>query len=212
MFAGGNAVAVEAAGEWELVQFRTATLIGDGVWRLAGLLRGQQGTEANGAASGATAVFLGPAPARAGSPRAERGLPLVWRAGPAGGAAGGPGVSETAFTATGVHERPWSPAHLRATDRADGGLDLTWIARSRIDGDRWDDPEAVSGTQRFRVRVADGGELVRSFEVEASAATYAAGDLAGDFPGGLTADSRLSVAQWGEGYGWGAEAGIPLAG
>ena len=43
-------------------------------------------------------------------------------------------------------------------------------------------------------------------------ATYAAGDLAGDFPGGLTADSRLSVAQWGEGYGWGAEAGIPLAG
>lgn len=51
-----------------------------------------------------------------------------------------------------------------------------------------------------------------SFEVEASAATYAAGDLAVDFPGGLTADSRLSVAQWGEGYGWGAEAGIPLAG
>lgn len=55
-------------------------------------------------------------------------------------------------------------------------------------------------------------EVVRSFEVVAFAATYAAGDLAADFPGGLTADSRLSVAQWGEGYGWGAEAGIPLAG
>ncbi|TAJ60129.1 glycoside hydrolase/phage tail family protein [Brevundimonas sp.] len=211
VFAGGNAVAVEAAGGWELVQFRTATLIGDGVWRLAGLLRGQQGTEAKGAASGAIAVLLDPAPARAGSPRAERGLPLVWRTGPAGGAAGGPGVSETAFTATGVHERPWSPAHLRAADRADGGLDLTWIARARIDGDRWDDAEAVSGTPRFRVRVADGGEVVRSFEVEAFAATYEAGDLAADFPGGLTAGSRLSVAQWGEGCGWGAEAGIPLA-
>ena len=211
VLAGGNAVAVKTEGSWELAQFRTATLVGDGVWRLTGLLRGQQGTEAVGAPSGAVVVFLDQTPARAESPRAERGLPLIWRAGLAGGPAGGVGVSEVGFTATGVHERPWSPAHLRAAARTDGGLDLGWIARARIDGDRWDEA-ASSGSPRFRVRVLDGAEEMRSFEVEAAAATYVATDLAVDFPGGLDADARVAVAQWGEGYGWGMEASLSLTG
>ena len=212
VFAGGNAAAIETTLGWELVQFRSATLVGEGVWRLAGLLRGQQGTEAVGASSGAIIVFLDRAPARAESSRAERGLPLIWRAGPAGGPAGGVGVTEVAFTAEGVHERPWSPAHLRAVARTEGGFNLVWIARARIDGDRWDGEAAASGSSRFRVRVLAGADVVRAFEVEAAGATYAAGNLAADFPGGLDAASRIAVAQWGEGYGWGTEASIPLAG
>jgi len=212
VFAGGNAVAIETPAGWELAQFRSATLVGDGVWRLTGLLRGQQGTEAVGAPGGAIIVFLDQAPARAESPRAERGLPLIWRAGPVGGPAGGAGVSEVSFTATGVHERPWSPAHLRAAARTDGGFDLSWIARSRIDGDRWDGEASASGSPRFRVRVLDGVEEKRAFEVEEAAATYAAADLAADFAGGLDDDSRVAVAQWGAGYGWGTEANRPLAG
>lgn len=206
VFAGGNAVAIEAATGWELVQFRSATLVGDGVWRLTGLLRGQQGSEAVGATGGAIVVFLDQTPARAESPPAERGLPLVWRAGLAGGAAGGAGVSEVGFTPRGVHDRPWSPAHLRAAARTDGGFDLGWLARNRIDGDRWDGEAAAFGSQRFRVRVLDGAEEKRSFEVEAGAATYAAADLVADFPSGLDGDSRVAVARWGDGYGWGMEA------
>ncbi len=210
VFSGGNAVAVEGAGGWELVQFRTATLVSGGVWRLSGLLRGQQGTEAAGAPGGSAVVFLDQTPARADSPRAERGLPLVWRAGPAGGPAGGAGVSEIGFTTQGVHERPWSPAHLRAEGRADGGIDLDWIARSRIDGDRWDGEAVAPASIRFRVRVLDGDEAVRVFEIETATATCAAADLADDFPGGLAADSRVAVAQWGDGYGWGMEAFVGL--
>ncbi len=210
VFAGGNAVAVEGAEGWELVQFRTATLVGGGVWRLSGLLRGQQGTRASGGPGGAVVVFLDQAPARAETPAAERGLPLIWRAGPAGGPAGGAGVSEIGFATEGVHERPWSPAHLRAAARADGGFDLGWIPRSRIDGDRWDGESAASGTMRFRVRVLDGAAAVRVFEVETATATYAAADLAEDFPGGLDGNSRVAVAQWGEGYGWGMEAFVAL--
>lgn len=210
VFAGGNAVAIEGAEGWELVQFRTATLVGDGVWRLSGLLRGQQGTVAAGAPGGAVVVFLDQAPARVESPRAERGLPLVWRAGPAGEPAGGAGVSEIAFTAQGVRERPWSPAHLRAGARADGGFDLGWIARSRIDGDRWDGEAVASGSMRFRVRVLEGDEAVRVFEVDGTLATYAAADLVGDFPGGPDGNLRVAVAQWGDGYGWGMEAIVAL--
>ncbi|WP_439476122.1 baseplate multidomain protein megatron [Brevundimonas sp.] len=210
VFAGGNSVAIESATGWELTQFRSASLVGVGVWRLTGLLRGQQGTEALGAPSGAVAVFLDQTPSRAHSPRAERGLPLTWRAGPAGGPAGGAGVSEVGFVASGVHERPWSPAHLRAVARSDGGFDLGWIARARIDGDRWDGEAAGSGSPRVRVRVLDGATERRAFEVEGNTATCAAADLAADFPGGLDTDSRIAVAQWGDGYGWGIEAFVAL--
>lgn len=212
VFAGGNALAIETDMGWELVQFRSATLVGDGVWRLSGLLRGQQGSEAAGAASGAIAVFLDQTPTRAESSRAERDLPLVWRAGPLGGPAGGAGVSEVGFTVTGVHERPWSPVHLRILERADGGFDLDWIARSRLDGDRWDGEALGDGSPCFRVRVLDGLDQRRVIEVEAAQATYAAAEVAEDFPGGIGAEARVAVAQWGEGYGWGIETSGPLIG
>ncbi|MGV8929602.1 MAG: baseplate multidomain protein megatron [Brevundimonas sp.] len=206
VLAGGNAVAIEtAASGWELVQFRSATLVEAGVWRLTGLLRGQQGTEAVGASSGAVAVFLDQRPARAEASRAERGLPLIWRAGPLGVPLGGAGVSEASFTMSGVHDRPWSPAHLRASSRADGGLDLSWIARMRIDGDRWDGEPDSRDPLRFRVRVLDDGIERRGFEVEGVGATYAAGDFAADFPGGPGPGATVAVSQHGAGYGWGAE-------
>jgi hypothetical protein len=210
VFAGGNALAIEGAGGWELVQFRSASLVGADVWRLSGLLRGQQGTEPMAAPAGAVAVFLDQTPARAESPRAERGLPLIWRAALAGGPAGGAGVSEVGFTATGVHERPWSPAHLRAWPRADGGFDLGWIVRSRIDGDRWDDQAVEPEPSRFRIRVLEGAEEKRTFEVEATPAIYAGADFAADFPDGLSIDSHVAVAHWGDGYGWGLEASVAL--
>ncbi|HZV83820.1 MAG TPA: phage tail protein, partial [Brevundimonas sp.] len=84
VLAGANAVAIETGQGWELVQFRTAALIGNDLWRLSGLLRGQQGTEPAmraGAAPGALVVLLDGAPTRADCPGGERGLPLVWRAG-----------------------------------------------------------------------------------------------------------------------------------
>jgi hypothetical protein len=210
--AGGNALAIEAGDGWEVVQFRSATLVADGVWRLTGLLRGQQGTAAFGAASGAVAVFLDQTPVRAASPPAERGLPLIWRAGPAGGPAGGAGVAEVGFTPTGAYDRPWSPAHLDTVPQADGGVVVSWIPRARLDGDRWDGETAAADPVRFRVRVLDGLETVRAFEVEATQAVYAATLAALDFPDGFGADASLAVAQWGEGYGWGMEARTALPG
>jgi hypothetical protein len=213
VLAGANATAVETEDGWELVQFRTAELIGEDVWRLSGLLRGQQGTEeamAAGASVGAAMVLLDAEPARVDSPPAERGLPLIWRAGPMNGPAGGPSVSEVAHTASGVHDRPWSPAHLRAEARADGGFSLTWIARSRIDGDRWDGAPAPGDPLRFRIRILSGTTALRAFEVEGVGALYSAPDAAADFPGGPDLDAAIAVAQWGEGYGWGVEAAAPL--
>ena len=212
VLSGGNAVAVETPLGWEILQFRAAELIGGDVWRLSGLLRGQQGTEEAtnaGAAAGAIVVFLGPALEPAVLSPSERGLPLVWRAGPAGSPPGGAGVSETVFAPTGLRDRPWSPAHLRHSARADGGIDLTWIPRSRLDGDRWDGAMRPADPPRYRVRILSAGQQVRAFEVEGENAIYDAGGIAADLPGGL-ADAEAGVAQWGEGFGWGTEARTPL--
>jgi len=208
VLAGGNAMAVETALGWEIVQFRTAELIEGETWKLSGLLRGQQGTEdamAAGATGGAIVVFLGAGLERVSSPPAERGLPLVWRAARSGSPPGGPGVSEIVFAPAGLYARPWSPAHLRCTGRADGGFDLTWLPRSRIGGDRWDGEAGLADTRRYRITILKAGMAIRSFEVEAETATYADSEAAEDFPEGY-ADGEWAVAQWGENFGWGVEA------
>lgn len=213
VLAGGNAVAVETARGWEIIQFRTAELVGAGIWRLSGLLRGQQGTEAAtaaGAASGGLAVFLGAGLERMQSPPGERGLPLVWRAAPVGAPPGGAGVGGGMFTTNGLHGRPWSPAHLRRAMRDDGGLEMTWVARSRLDGDRWDGEPAASDPSRFRIRLIDAAAQVRTIMIDEPFVSLSAFSLEEDFPDGLV-EAEAAVAQWGEGYGWGSEARTRLA-
>jgi hypothetical protein len=203
---GANAVAVETPLGWEIVQYRTADLIGAGVWRLSGLLRGQQGSEVEMAAVlsvGALVVWLDEALVRADIGTVERGLPLVCRAGPIGAPAGGAGVSEIDFTYRALALRPWAPAHLKV-EAAEAGWTLSWTPRDRA-ADSWDgEAEAPSG--RFRVRVLDGAAEVRVFEAAGAAAVYAAAEIAEDFPEGIGPSVRVGAAQWGDGFGWGAEA------
>lgn len=205
---GGNAVAVETAAGWEVVQYRRAELVGGEVWRLSGLLRGQQGSEeatAAGGVVGAVVVFLERDMARADVAPGERGLPRVWRAGPAGAAPGGAGFSEVDFSWTGRAARPWRPAHLRVAVE-DGGRRLSWTPRVRVNGEGWEAEPVEVDPRRFRVRVLDGAAEKGVWEVEGLEAVYAAAQMAADWPGGLGEGARIGVAQWGAGYGWGAEA------
>ncbi len=209
---GANALAVRTAAGWEVLQYRTATLIGGDVWRLAGLLRGQQGTEAEmraGAEAGAVVVFLDEARARVEIGPGERGLPLVCRAGPVGAAPGGAGFSEVAFTLEGRQGRPWSPSGLRVETAAAGRV-VRWTPRVRLYGDPWDGEPGAVDPLRFRLRVLDGDAVRRTMTVEGEEAVYAAADLAADFPSGPGAAARIAVSQWGEGWGWGVEAEIAL--
>lgn len=205
---GGNALALETAAGWEVVQYRRAELVGGEVWRLSGLLRGQQGSEeatAAGALAGAVVVFLERDMARAEVAPGERGLPRVWRAGPAGAAPGGAGFSEVDFSWTGRAARPWRPAHLRVAVE-DGGRRLSWTPRVRVNGEGWEAEPVEVDPRRFRVRVLDGAAERRVWEVEGLEAVYAAAQMAADWPGGVGEGARIGVAQWGAGYGWGAEA------
>ena len=214
VLAGGNSVAVEGAGGWELIQFRTAILIGGGVWRLEGLLRAQQGTEpemAAGAGAGALVVFLDDSPGRADIGPAERGLVLRCRAGPAGLPPGGAGFSAADFTFAGRTDRPWSPAHLRVGPDGGGGLRVRWIPRVRLYGDRWDGEPVPVDAARFRLRVLDDGVERRVIETATTEAVYPAAALTEDFPAGPGAGAVMAVGQWNPGFGWGTEAVVSLA-
>lgn len=109
---GANLAAVETAVGWEILQYRQATLLGGGVWRISGLLRGQQGTEdemAAGASEGGLIVLLDPGAGRFETATGERGLARITRVGPSGRAPGGLGFAESTFTPMRLHARPWSP-------------------------------------------------------------------------------------------------------
>ena len=59
--------------------------------------------------------------------------------------------------------------------------------------------------------MTEAGETIRAWEVDAPEAVYAASDRGMDFPDSLPAEADIRVAQWGVGYGWGAEAIRALA-
>lgn len=141
----------------------------------------------------------------------ELNLPWIWRAGPQGGAASGPGVSEVQATPRGVWGRPWRPAHLRARPIA-GGFGLSWVGRSRLDVDGWGVEEVSPDPDRYRVRVFDGETIRRVFEIEGGVATYPEADLEVDFPNGIGPDARIGMSQAGGRWDWGVEAVIALSG
>lgn len=210
---GANTLAVQSGEGWELLSFHQATALGGGVWRLNGLLRGLQGTEGEMcevAEEGATVVVLDDALTRLDFRRDERGLPLVFRAGPAGAPPGGEGVSELTAICMGVHDRPWSPVHLTARPY-EAGQRISWAPRRRLYGDGWDTDRLLEAGLRFRVRLLDGDTVRRTVEVDDPEWVYPDAERDIDFPSGL-AGAWVEVGQWGEAWGWGPAARLSLVG
>jgi hypothetical protein len=85
-----------------------------------------------------------------------------------------------------------------------GDLRLTWIRRARLGGDVWDgEAPLAEGVERYRIRVVDGGVLLREVEVTGPAFTYAAAMRTADTP---SSAAVVEVAQADALYGWGAPA------
>lgn len=187
VFAGANAAAIETAIGYEVIQFRDATLGVDGVWTLQGLLRGQNGTEAEaaaGAAAGARFLLLNAAVGQAALPFDLRGLSFDWSAGPADDPPTEPTFRTRTFAGTARGLRPWAPVHFVAVENDEGGLDVTWKRRTRQGGDSWEgaDVPLAEAFERYRVEIWNGGALVRAAEVSSPAFHYAAAMIAEDFP------------------------------
>lgn len=212
---GANAAALRhgGAGDWEIIQFASALLVGEDEYILQGVLRGQAGTDGvmrGRLPEGADFVLIDAAVGQLDVPSSVRGLQRHYRVGPSSRAYND--ASYTHFVAgfAGAGLRPYRPAHLSAVRLSSGDVALSWIRRTRIDGDSWEGAEATLGEGRelYHLRVRQGAAVLREMWPETSAATYDAAMRAAD---GAPSSLTFEVAQVSDSFGPGSYATVEMS-
>lgn len=195
---GGNAAAVQNGdGRWEIFQFARAELVDERTYCVSRLLRGQSGSEQAMAASlpvGARFVLLDASlvPIARGLDALDRpmSLRLVGR---------GRSTDDASATAlTVMPDRtallPLAPVHVKAVRQSDG-VHLSWVRRTRIDGDGWAGEVPLGeGGEAYRLDIFAAGSVKRSIACMTPQAVYAAVDEVSDF-GVLQPSLHLRVMQ-----------------
>jgi hypothetical protein len=82
---------------------------------------------------------------------------------------------------------PLSPVHLRAARDDEGNVAISWIRRTRKDGDAWSvEVPLGENIETYEIDIMSGSNVKRTLSVNAPAAIYAAADEATDFGGSQT--------------------------
>ncbi|MEM9343455.1 MAG: glycoside hydrolase/phage tail family protein [Pseudomonadota bacterium] len=205
LLSGANAAAIGDGETWEVFQFREAELVGDNTYDLTLRLRGQAGTDGvmpDVWPAGSRFVLLSVGLAQPDFAASERGLSRVWRVGPSTKPVDDDVYVEETRTFEGVGLRPYAPVHFKVDDDT-GDHVVTWVRRTRVDGDSWAGLDVPLGeaVEAYLVRVVDGGSVMREETVTAPSWTYAATDRAAD---GVTGAFTVEVAQISDRFGPGA--------
>ncbi len=197
--AGVNALAfVDPAGELEIVTAARVELIGSRTFRLSELVRGLGGSEPAAArtlAAAARVIVLDGAAVPLSTSLDDVGRHVRYRIGPPKADVASAAMRELSATVGTTPLRPLAPVRLRAR-RLTSGVALTWIRRSRVDGDSWEAVEVPLGEEieRYRVTIRAGGGVVRAVEVDAPVMLYEAAQELADF-GGPQAMLDIELAQ-----------------
>lgn len=159
-------------------------------------LRGQAGSDGvmpDVWPPGALFVVLDPRVVQIETPSSARGLARYYRVGPARRPLDDPSYEAQVLAFDGVGLRPYAPAHLRG-QRHGAGLDLSWIRRTRIDGDSWAGAEVLLGedAETYLLRVTDAAGLRREVTLDAPNWRYDDAMRSGD---GTAAPFFVEVAQ-----------------
>jgi hypothetical protein len=196
---GANAAAIgSAATGYEVVQFETATLVGDRRWRLRGLLRGQAGTMDigdAGHASGVNFVMLDGAVPPLTVSETESWLALTLRCGRAGAIYDPDLFTDLPLVVARRGLRCLPPVHPRVVHDS-GNASISWIRQTRIGGDPWEPAEVPIGetVEAYTVAILDGASVVRTLAAEGVAATYSAADQIADF-GSVQSEFQVRITQ-----------------
>ncbi len=204
VLAGGNVAAIGggSVGNWEVFQFATAELIGPDTYRLSDLLRGQAGTDAimpDLWPAGSRFVLLDGAPVQLEQAPADRDLARHFRVGPGDRAYDDATYQHYIEAFPGIGLRPYAPVHLSCQNDAQG-WQLSWIRRSRIDGDSWSSVDVPLGEdiESYAVQIWAAGSIVREETTRLPRWLYSAIDAAAD---GVDTSFELRVAQISQSFG-----------
>ncbi|WP_411839311.1 glycoside hydrolase/phage tail family protein [Paracoccus sp. ME4] len=168
LLSGANALAIGdgSIDRWEVLQFARAELVAPNVWEISQRLRGQAGTDAvmpQVWPVGSLVVLLDGGPRQLDLPPSARGAERFWRVGPALRSPDDASYRSRTTVAPGVGLRPYAPCHLRMDGRT-----VTWVRRSRIEGDGWDGAEIPLGeeTERYLLRLVQDGGVVTEVQTD----------------------------------------------
>ena len=201
LFTGANAFAVQAPdGVWEVFQAQDLTLVAQGEFEAAMLLRSPTGRRSTAPIpAGAPVVLLDQRLATISLAPHEAQAPLSIFAAP-------PGRAPTHAAATAVPavwleaaKTPLSPAHLRRAMLANGDTRLTWVRCAREGGDAWggaEPPQEPEG-EAYLVEVLKDDQVLRTETVTAPEWLYPAALRAVDFA--TAGVARFRVRQRGSG-------------
>ncbi|WP_415922760.1 baseplate megatron protein TIM-barrel domain-containing protein [Tateyamaria sp. SN6-1] len=214
LLTGANLIAIGdgSPDAWELVQFRDADLLAPGRYLLSHRLRGQLGTDAfmpDVWPAGSWVVVLNGAPQQIEFLSSLRRIAQTFRIGSARRSLDDPSYDQVTCAFDGNGLRPYSPVHLRYAP--DGtGTQVTWVRRTRIDGDSWDLPDVPLGeeTEQYTVRVLQGAAVVREDVVSTPVWRYEDADRLSD---GVGTSFDVAVAQNSARYGSGPFRSISVA-
>jgi hypothetical protein len=211
---GANLAAIGdgSSGNWELFQFEKAELIAPDTYWLTSRLRGQLGSDAlmpDVWPAGSWFALLDGVPGQIDLSSAQRRSARHFRIGPAKRGYDDPSYVHRVEAFDGNGLRPYSPAHLKAAPQQNGDIALTWIRRTRIEGDSWDLSEVPLGeeAEHYRVQVFSGESLVRETTAYNTSWTYSAAELASD---GVVGPITVAVSQISARYGPGLSKPLTL--
>lgn len=204
---GANAAAIGDGSpeNWEVLQFSEAHLVAPDVYELSVLLRGLAGSDAIMPPAwpvGSLFVILDPMLAQVSLPLASRGLTRFYRIGALDLGYTDINVVTKSLAFNGIGLRPYSVSHLASKGSLGGTVDLTWIRRTRIDGDSWQSLEVPLGEDSlsFTVRVYAGSTILRLALVSQATWQYTADMQIED---GTPASVVVTVAQNSAAFGEG---------
>lgn len=194
---GAGLCVLGAPGRWEILQYKVATLIGPGTYRLSGLLRGRRGTEwAMGRhAPGDRFTVADPSAWRRPNPgNSEIGLSRLYK----GVTAQASLTSATgqAFTNTAAGLKPYPVVLIGGGRDADNNLTINWTRRTRLDGEWRSSVDVPLGeaSEQYEVEIknAERTAVLRTFaSLTSPTVQYTASQQASD---GLTPGAPVNVS------------------
>lgn len=190
----------------EIIQFRTATLVGTDTYTLSGLLRGRLGSEAFSTthAIGDEFLLLDPTLIRTvNHPWSYNDVEYLYKAVTFGRTL--TQTSEEEFTNTSRRMKPLSPCQLVAGRDGNGDWQIAWVRRTRYQAQWLDEVDAPLGetSEAYEVDVMSGSTVVRTISATTQSASYSAANWLADFGSPTPVTLTINVYQISEEFGRG---------
>jgi len=180
----------------EVVQFTNVEVLGEGKFRLTGLLRGRLGTEyaTTGHVVGERFVMLDERVRKLVVSPNNKGI--VWALKPVTFGESDNAVSASNYVVSARALMPLAPVHLKAVRDASGNATLSWIRRARHGGE-WRsevDVPLMEVNESYDVEIIKLGNVVRSWRVSVPEQLYTAAQQLADL-GAVSGEITVRIYQ-----------------